>query len=111
MLTKDTEIEEIKSLPAIESGEYEINHEKIISSWNEIYEKKGFKRPTYIEIAEATGLSRQTVSNHIRKAKWEDITDLHLLNINPMLDDFLTLLQVPRTYRICKRQINFRLYR
>jgi len=62
------------------------NHIKIVSAWEELYNKFG-KRPTYVQLAEHLQLSKSTVANHLRKVSYElDVAPRHILNLDKALD-------------------------
>lgn len=87
---------EKQTLMEINQMQYVANHERILQAWEDIYNEKKGKRPTFTEIGERIGISRQTVAKHLKDATFElDVAPKHMMNINPMLDEFYALLQDP----------------
>lgn len=77
----------------LEVDEYQHNHELVLEAWEDIY-KTTKKRPTQVAISKRTGLTRQTVARHLKDSNFEvDIAPKHVMNINPVLDEFYDVLQ------------------
>lgn len=80
----------------VHESDWIVSHEKILECWEEIYNEGNGKRPTFVEISKRTGLTRQTVAAHLKEATFEiDISPKHMMNINPMLDEFYNIIHDP----------------